>query len=869
MKIFINLYLDSNNIGNYKTIYIEIPSNKIYVKELKKIISEKLNIKENEQRLTFKLLNTYITLTNEFQLRFFYIKSNSTIYLELIKEIDKNEEIKKKILQNKNTKLKYLSMLGFYDSNSYKNKRSTIFVPSENNLNLSPVKESLIEGLDEINLNSIDSIIEIIKKNNFNEFYEFIEQYSIKSINIYNSNKWAPLHFACYNGNAEITAYILYNLNGDINILNKDGWTALHLAVYKQNEDCVRVLIANENINTNIKIQNGLTALHFACKKNNLKIISILVYKADVNIRDDSGKLPFDYTTDNNIKKFLIKISESKNEKKVKKIKSNTSSLSHKSKDNENENNQFSFLKNIQNIPKNPPKVYGLIEKTGKYIKIYRSRYIELDPYKGFLRRFKSYEDFPNNPNEVIPLKLITKCIICPYNQNDKEFYFEIDYNYIEKYKVRSLSACEKWVEMIHLSLNFRKFWDKLKIEYNNIDQYLYNISPERIDINGNTGKIIEYDSKGNIKNKKQKQKINMLDNNILNDDGTTLLEDSYKMKKIGTSSFDIIELIGRGTFGKVYKVKSLIDKKVYAMKVLDKNFLISNNQLKYAISECNILKQASYPFIIKLHYSFQTKENLYMILDYCPGGDLGFHLQLNLFEEEEAKFYISELILAIEYLHNMNVIYRDLKPENILIGSDNHIKLADFGLAKENIKDNTLTNSFCGSPAYLSPEMVNKKGASKASDIYGIGAVLFELISGTPPFYANDINTLYQNIIGNKLIFHDYFSDELKDLLSKLLEKDPNKRLGVNDKKFIKEHEFFYDVNWEELEKKNIKPPVDLVYNKLENEIPINNNKGDLDKGKNKNNNDNNINVNHGLDDNKVKNFTFVRPNSPNDNKN
>ena len=207
------------------------------------------------------------------------------------------------------------------------------------------------------------------------------------------------------------------------------------------------------------------------------------------------------------------------------------------------------------------------------------------------------------------------------------------------------------------------------------------------------------------------------------------------------------------------------------------------------------------------------------MILDYCPGGDLGFHLQLNLFEEEEAKFYISELILAIEYLHNMNVIYRDLKPENILIGSDNHIKLADFGLAKENIKDNTLTNSFCGSPAYLSPEMVNKKGASKASDIYGIGAVLFELISGTPPFYANDINTLYQNIIGNKLIFHDYFSDELKDLLSKLLCRDPNKRFGIYDKAEIKRHKFFNGIDWEKLEKKEIKPPLNLVKIKIENE--------------------------------------------------
>ena len=866
MKLFISLYLDSN-IGNFKTTYIEVPSNKIYVKELKKIITEKLNIKENEQRLTYKLLNTYITLTNEFQLSFFYIKANSTIYLELIKQIDKNAEIKKKILMNKNAKLKYLSMLGFYDINSYKNKRSTMFVSTSNNINLSPVKESLIEGYDEINSNTIDALIEIIKKNNFNGFYEFIEQYSIKSINIFNSNKWAPLHFACYHGNAEITAYILYNLNGDINILNKDGWTALHLAVYKQNEDCVRVLIANEKIDTNIKIQNGITALHFACKKNNLKIISILVYKADFNIKDDSGKLPIDYTSDNNIKKFLNKISDSKSDKKLKKIKSHTSnlsSLSGKSKDFEyTENSNYTlypFLKNIKNIPKNPPKVYGLIEKTGNFIPIYRSRYIELDPYKGFLRRFKSIDDFPNNPNEVILLKTINKCEKFASNKGDKEFFFEIEYSKVEKYKVHSLTACEKWVQVINESVNFIKFWDKLKKEYTNIDQYLYGINPDRIDIDGDSGKIREYDSKGNLKNN-DKKIINLLDKHLLNDNGTILYDDSYKTKKIGKSSFDILELIGSGTFGKVYKVKSLINKKVYAMKVLNKNFLLNNNQLKYAISECNILKQANFPFIINLHYSFQTNENLYMILDYCPGGDLGFHLQLNLFEEEDAKFYIAELILAIEYLHNMNVIYRDLKPENILIGNDNHIKLADFGLAKENIKDNNLTSSFCGSPAYLSPEMINRKGAGKSSDIYGIGAVLYELISGTPPFYANDINTLYKNITGNKLIFHEYFSDELKDLLMKLLDKDPKKRLGVSDKNKIKEHEFFNGIDWSELEKKNIKPPIDLVYIKLENEIPFNNKKNnEIQNSQNKNNTNKN--------DNNVKNFTFVRPNSTNKNK-
>ena len=273
------------------------------------------------------------------------------------------------------------------------------------------------------------------------------------------------------------------------------------------------------------------------------------------------------------------------------------------------------------------------------------------------------------------------------------------------------------------------------------------------------------------------------------------------------------MELIGGGSFGKVFKVKLKGTDKIFAMKVLNKGYLIKKKLLRYAITECNVLKQSNCPFILKLHYSFQTPENLYMILDYCPIGDLSYQIQINLFEEDEAKFYIAELILAIEYLHQHDIIYRDLKPENILIDSDGHVKLADFGLAKENVSTNVPNKTFCGSPQYLSPEMLSKEGTTKASDIYGIGAILFELISGAPPFFSQDENMMYKNISENKLLFPEFFSDELKDLLRKMLNKNPKNRIGIeNDKSDLKNHEFFRDINWDDLMKKKIKPPVEMV---------------------------------------------------------
>lgn len=238
--------------------------------------------------------------------------------------------------------------------------------------------------------------------------------------------------------------------------------------------------------------------------------------------------------------------------------------------------------------------------------------------------------------------------------------------------------------------------------------------------------------------------------------------------EKIFFDSFKILKVLGSGAFGRVYKVEKKDTKKIYAMKALKKRNLILKNHLSYAVTEANVLKASNHPFILGLHYTFQTPFYLYFVLDYCPGGDLAFHLaNKGTFTEDEVRFYMAELILSVQYLHSRDVIYRDLKPENILIDESGHIKLADFGLSKEGIADGKLARSFCGSPAYLAPEMVNRKGVGKAVDIYGLGVVMYELLAGEPPYYADDIPIMYQNIKKGKMKSIKGISSKAKSLVT------------------------------------------------------------------------------------------------------
>ncbi|CRG97095.1 rac-beta serine/threonine protein kinase, putative [Plasmodium gallinaceum] len=283
------------------------------------------------------------------------------------------------------------------------------------------------------------------------------------------------------------------------------------------------------------------------------------------------------------------------------------------------------------------------------------------------------------------------------------------------------------------------------------------------------------------------------------------------KKKRMKPESFVFLKVIGKGSYGKVLLVKHAQNNKLFAMKILRKENIISKNQLEHTKIERNVLKCVSHPFIVKLYYAFQTSKKLYFILEYCPGGELFFHLsKLREFSEEVAKFYSSEIILALQYLHNLNIIYRDLKPENVLLDELGHIRLTDFGLSKEGVTDNNSAKSLCGTPEYLAPEIIEQRGHGKAVDWWSLGIMIYEMLTGNLPFNSSNRNILFERIKYENLTYPKNISPVAVDLLKKLFEKNPNKRLGsgITDAEEIKKHPFFKSVNWDDVLNKKVKPP-------------------------------------------------------------
>jgi len=238
---------------------------------------------------------------------------------------------------------------------------------------------------------------------------------------------------------------------------------------------------------------------------------------------------------------------------------------------------------------------------------------------------------------------------------------------------------------------------------------------------------------------------------------------------------------------------------------------MIKKNQVEHTKTERQILELIDHPFIIKLKYAFQTPEKLYFIMDYCPGGEIFFHIQrVERFNEDAARFYSAQLVIAIAHLHENNIIYRDLKPENVLIDYDGYIKVTDFGLSKQNILDNHSANSFCGTPEYLAPEIVESKGHGKAVDWWSLGAIIYEMLTGVPPFYSKDREKLFKNIKAGNIKYPSYLTKEALSILHDLFTKDPDLRLGSGEKGVdeIIAHPFFKTVDWVGIaEKKKYNP--------------------------------------------------------------
>ena len=284
----------------------------------------------------------------------------------------------------------------------------------------------------------------------------------------------------------------------------------------------------------------------------------------------------------------------------------------------------------------------------------------------------------------------------------------------------------------------------------------------------------------------------------------------SNQIKKVGPSSFECLGLLGEGSFGEVYLVEMKDNHKKFAMKVLDKEQIMSQNIFKYAMTERNVLSITSHPFIVKLNYAFQTSEKLFLLLDYCPNGDLARQLEFQKnFSEDKAKFYLCEIILAIGDLHEKDIIFRDLKPDNVVLNEEGHALLTDFGLSREGVNNPNKAQSFCGSIAYLAPEMINRTGHGKSVDWYLVGVLFYEMLVGAPPFFTSNKNQIFKNIKKGELNIPSFISPKAAILLRQLLKKNPNERLGAKgDVDEIKIHPYFSDVNWDDVYNKRIKPP-------------------------------------------------------------
>uniref|UniRef100_A0A3B1JCC5 non-specific serine/threonine protein kinase n=1 Tax=Astyanax mexicanus TaxID=7994 RepID=A0A3B1JCC5_ASTMX len=283
--------------------------------------------------------------------------------------------------------------------------------------------------------------------------------------------------------------------------------------------------------------------------------------------------------------------------------------------------------------------------------------------------------------------------------------------------------------------------------------------------------------------------------------------------EKADPSQFELLKVLGQGSFGKVFLVRKITppdSNQLYAMKVLRKATLKVRDRVRTKM-ERNILADVNHPFVVKLHYAFQTEGKLYLILDFLRGGDLFTRLSKEvMFTEEDVKFYLAELALGLDHLHSLGIIYRDLKPENILLDEEGHIKLTDFGLCKEAIDLEKKAYSFCGTVEYMAPEVVNRQGHIHSADWWSFGVLMFEMLTGSLPFQGKDRKETMNLILKARLGMPQFLSAEAQSLLRALFKRNPTNRLGsgADGAEEIKRHAFFFTIDWNKLFRREIKPP-------------------------------------------------------------
>uniref|UniRef100_A0A6Q2Y381 Protein kinase C n=1 Tax=Esox lucius TaxID=8010 RepID=A0A6Q2Y381_ESOLU len=288
----------------------------------------------------------------------------------------------------------------------------------------------------------------------------------------------------------------------------------------------------------------------------------------------------------------------------------------------------------------------------------------------------------------------------------------------------------------------------------------------------------------------------------------------TVQTKRMSLQDFLFIKVLGKGSFGKVMLAELKGTDEVYAVKVLKKDVILQDDDVDCTLTEKRILALArKHPYLTQLFCCFQTKDRLFFVMEYVNGGDLMFQIQRSRkFDEARSRFYAAEVTSALMFLHQHGVIYRDLKLDNILLDAQGHCKLADFGMCKEGILNGVTTTTFCGTPDYIAPEILQELEYGPSVDWWALGVLMYEMMAGQPPFEADNEDDLFESILHDDVLYPVWLSKEAVSILKAFMTKSPSKRLGCVSnqglEEAIKVHPFFKEIDWVLLEQKKVKPP-------------------------------------------------------------